>query len=230
MFGQCLGKAFFFLLLFLLQYCRFTIFGNIFQLGCIDQRKGQGRKSIPVCMLGRQVFRWGSESLLVTMSSVLVSSKPDSGCERTRKQGAAGGKRCLQAAAVRWHWRRWMAERQVRHKELGFSWRWTGSRIPTCFICDNALKSRQRAWEIIVLTINIGRTSDFCDKLKLFRIKEAGVRYIAKDFPLCILLGTPPWYSLSKVNYQIMWKLKWLIQGDFQERESDYVYVYDNLE
>ena len=165
-----------------------------------------------------------------TMSSVLVSSKPDSGCERTRKQGATGGKRCLQAAAVRWHWRRWMAERQVRHKELGFSWRWTGSRIPTCFICDNALKSRQRAWEIIVLTINIGRTSDFCDKLKLFRIKEAGVRYIAKDFPLCILLGTPPWYSLSKVNYQIMWKLKWLIQWDFQERESDYVYVYGNLE
>ena len=81
------------------------------------------------------------------MSSVLGSSKPDSGFERTRKQGASGGKRCLQAAAVRWHWRRWMAERQVRHKELGFSWRWTGSRIPTCFKCDNAVRSRQRALE-----------------------------------------------------------------------------------
>ena len=59
-------KAFFFLLFFLLQYCRFTIFGNVFQLGCMDQRKGQGRKSIPVCMLGRQVFRWGSDNVVCT--------------------------------------------------------------------------------------------------------------------------------------------------------------------
>ena len=238
MFGQCLGKAHlkihaweegflfssFFSVAILPLYNLWQCFSTRLYRPGTSARGRAGNPSLYVC--------WEDRSLdeVVTMSSVLVSSKPDSGCERTRKQGAAGGKRCLQAAAVRWHWRRWMAERQVRHKELGFSWRWTGSRIPTCFICDNALKSRQRAWEIIVLTINIGRTSDFCDKLKLFRIKEAGVRYIAKDFPLCILLGTPPWYSLSKVNYQIMWKLKWLIQGDFQERESDYVYVYGNLE
>ena len=137
----------------------------------------------PCVYVGKTLNRSFDE--VETMSSVLVSSKPDSGCERTRKQGAAGGKRCLQAAAVRWHWRRWMAERQVRHKELGFSWRWTGSRIPTCSIRDNALKSRRRAWEIIVLTINnnnIGSTKVIFVTLKLFRIKEAGVIYIQGGF------------------------------------------------
>ena len=49
-----------------------------------------GNPSLYVC--------WEDRSLdeVVTMSSVLVSSKPDSGCERTRKQGAAGGKRYRQ--------------------------------------------------------------------------------------------------------------------------------------
>ena len=105
------------------QDCRFPVFGNVFQLGCITQgpAQGAGQEVHPCMYVGKILNRSFDE--VETMSSVLVSSKPDSGCERTRKQGAAGGKRCLQAAAVRWHWRRWMAERQVRHKELGFSWR-----------------------------------------------------------------------------------------------------------
>ena len=131
------------------------------------------------------------------MSSVLGSSKPDSGFERTRKQGASGGKRCLQAAAVRWHWRRWMAERQVRHKELGFSWRWTGSRTPTCFHCDNAVRSRQRALETTT-TFEVQKW--FLWHVKTVqnqrnRVKINGYRFSPPFF----LLGTS-WYFLSKVK------------------------------
>ena len=106
-----------------LQDCRFPVFGNVFQIGCITQgpAQGAGQEVHPCMNVGKSLNRSCDE--LKTMSSVLGSSKPDSGFERTRKQGASGGKRRLQAAAVRWHWRRWMAERQVRHKELGFSWR-----------------------------------------------------------------------------------------------------------
>ena len=147
-------------------------------------------------MLGRQVFWWGRDNVVRTckFKTRLWLWENKEARSSGREALLTGSSSAVALAAVDG---RTSGAPEGTRFQLALNWfknnyllhLWQCFEVTSESLRDNSFDYQQQHWK---------DKSDFCDILKLFRIKEAGVRYIAIDFPLCILLGTPPWLIFLK--------------------------------